>query len=353
MMDSPSNHNPYFNLTAIRKPDMFFGRNHLLRRFYAAIANRQSVSLVGPRHIGKTSFLLCASQPKMRERFEFDLRHHIFVYLDLREYLHKTCEDFFEAVSNGLIARCPDSVDVRLPSKSNGEDKFSLLLEQIVDQQFFPVLLLDAFDNITLNKHFDPEFFAFLRAQATIGKISYVTATISALAEVRHRGIADSPFFNIFYNYPLGPLTLEEARELITIPAIEAGLPFSDNETVWILEMAGRHPFFIQRICHCLFEEKAAHGVEQIDLRHVKKLAYLDLRLHFQDTWNRLSETEQLALHDEAQQRKNQPRELPELSESALFRQFVRNILQAKVYESSIRGNKLETYESRFSTPQK
>src|SRR6266568_5017568 len=131
MMDSPSNHNPYFNLTAIRKPDMFFGRNHLLRRFYAAIANRQSVSLVGPRHIGKTSFLLCASQPKMRERFEFDLS----------EYLHKTCEDFFEAVSNGLIARCPDSVDVRLPSKSNGEDKFSLLLEQIVDQQFFPVLL--------------------------------------------------------------------------------------------------------------------------------------------------------------------------------------------------------------------
>ncbi len=38
-------------------------------------------------------------------------------------------------------------------------------------------------------------------------------------------------------------------------------------------------------------------------------------------------------MHDEAQQRENQPRELPELSESALFRQFVRNILQAKVFE--------------------
>jgi hypothetical protein len=333
MPDSPPNSNPYFNLTAIRSLEMFFGRSHLLRRFYAAIANRQSVSLVGPRHIGKSSFLLCASLPEMRERFEFDLSHHIFVYFDLREYLHKTCEDFFDAVSNGLIARCPDSVDVRLPPGSNGEDKFSLLLEQIVDQQFFPVLLLDAFDNITLNNHFDPEFFAFLRAQATIGKISYVTATIAPLAEVHHRGIADSPFFNIFYNYPLGPLSLEEARELIRRPAKEAGLPFSDNETLWIFEMAGRHPFFIQRICYCLFEKKSSSGIEQIDLRHVTKLAYIDLRPHFQDTWNRLSEIDRMMLQDEAQQRENQPRELPELSESALFRQFVRHIRRAKVFK--------------------
>ena len=331
MQNLPSN--PYYNLTAIRNPDMFFGRTNLLRRLYGAIANRQSVSLVGPRHIGKTSFLLCASQPKMREQFEFDLSHHIFVHLDLREYLHKTCEDFFEAVSNGLITRCPDSIDVRLPSGSNGEDKFSLLLEQIVDQQFFSVLLLDAFDNITRNKHFDPEFFAFLRAQATIGKISYATATLAPLAEVCHRGIVDSPFFNIFYNYSLGPLTLEEARELITIPAMDAGLPFSDDEIAWILDMAGRHPFFIQRVCHCLFEEKSSTNKVQIDLRHVKKLAYVDLRQYFMDTWDRLSETERMVVQDEALQRENQPRELVELSESALFRHFVRHILQAKIFK--------------------
>src|SRR5438128_1805306 len=124
MLDSPPNLNPYFNLTAIRSLEMFFGRTHPLRRFYATLANRQSFSLVGPRHIGKSSFLLCASQPEMRAHFEFDLSHHIFVYLDLREFLHKTCEDFFHAVSKGLIARCPDSVDIRLPPRSNGEDVF-------------------------------------------------------------------------------------------------------------------------------------------------------------------------------------------------------------------------------------
>jgi hypothetical protein len=334
MPDSPPNLNPYFNLTAIRNLEMFFGRTYLLRRFYAAIANHQSVSLVGPRHIGKSSFLLCASQPEMRAHFELDLSHHIFVYLDLREYLHKTCEDFFHTVSRGIIAQSRDLPDLKLRPRGKGEDKFSLILEQIVDQQFFPVLLLDAFDNITLNKHFDPEFFAFLRAQATIGKISYVTSTIAPLAEVRHRGIADSPFFNIFYNYTLGPLTSEDAQELITIPAEEVGLPFTDDEKVWILDMAGRHPFFIQRVCHCLFEEKSSLGNGQIELQYVEKMVYEDLWPHFKDTWDRLSETDRMMLQDEAQQEENHSRNLPELSESALFRQFVRQFVRQFMHDN-------------------
>jgi hypothetical protein len=325
--------NPYFNLTALRNPDMFFGRAGLLRRFYSAIANRQSVSILGSNHVGKSSFLLCARLPEIQERFDYDLSYHIFVYLDLRVYLHKTCEDFFEAVSNGIIARCPDSIRINISSGISGEDKFGFLLEQIVDQQFFPVLLLDSFDKITLNKHFDPEFFSFLRSQATIGKISYVTATIAPLAEVCHSGIVGSPFFNIFYNFVLGPLTLDEARELITKPAMEAGLPFSQDEVVWILDMAGRHPFFIQRVCHCLFEEKTSTKEMSIDLKYVKKLAYVDLQQHFNDTWDRLPETERLIALDQAQLRENQSRELAELSESALFRQFVRHKLQAKIFK--------------------
>jgi hypothetical protein len=335
--------NPYFNLTAMRSSDMFFGRSHLLRRFYTAIANHQSVSLVGPRHIGKSSLLRCASLPELQAQFELDLSRHIFVYLDLREYLRKTCEDFFHAISRGIIAQSRGLSDLKLLSMGKGEDEFSLLLEQIVDQQFYTVLLLDAFDNITLNKHFDPEFFRFLRAQATIGKVSYVTATIAPLAVVCHRGIVDSPFFNIFYHYSLGPLTPEEAHKLITIPASFAGMPFTDDEKVWILDMAGRHPFFIQRVCHCLFEEKTSTSNGQIEQQHVRNLAYEDLQPHFQDTWNRLSETDKMILQDVAQQRGNHHHKLPELSESALFRQFVLHIQRAKVFiMTSVRSANLD-----------
>ncbi len=328
----PTPSNPYYHLTAMRNGDMFFGRMRLRRSFYTAIANRQSVSLVGPYHIGKSSLLLCAELPEMQQSFEIDLSRHIFVYLDLRSFLHKTCEDFFHAVSRAIIARSPDFSDLALQSQRSSEDEFSNILEKIVTHEFYPVLLLDSFDKVTANKHFDAGFLAFLRAQATIGYVSYVTASIAPLPEVCHRDIVDSPFFNIFGNYTLGPLDLEEARALITIPAEKAGLPFTKTETEWILHLAGRHPFFIQRVCHYLFEEKLSQNGGKIDERRVRKLAYEDLKPHFADTWERLSETDQAMLQDEAQQR-NHHRELPELSESVLFRQFVRRTCRAKLFD--------------------
>ena len=76
--------NPYFNLAIIRSPEMFFGRTHLLRRFYETIFNRQSISLLGPRHFGKSSFVWFAALPEVRALFPYDLIRHFLVLLDLR-----------------------------------------------------------------------------------------------------------------------------------------------------------------------------------------------------------------------------------------------------------------------------
>jgi len=331
-LEEPFN-NPYYQLTAVRNPQEFVGRIRPIRYLYTALANRQSVSLVGPQLIGKSSLLQCAVHPTMQARFNLDLSRHIFVYLDLREYLHKTSEDFLDTVRQSIITQSRNLAGLDLHAEGSSEDKFSRVLEQIGDQGFFPVLLLDAFDNIIRNKHFDPEFFAFLRAQATIGKVSYVTASVAPLYEVCPRAIADSPFFNIFYNYSLGPLELEEARELITQPAENAGLPFTEEETEWILKIAGRHPFFIQRVSHILFEKKLSSRDSQINEQQIEKLVYESLRSHFQNAWERLSETQRVLLQDEARQKEISHRELPELSESALFRQFVRHVTGTKVFK--------------------
>ena len=326
--------NPYFNLNPIRSRDMFYGRTNLFRRFFAAIANRQSVSLVGPRKIGKTSFLLQASLPEVQQPFAFDASHFLFVYLDLRKYLHKTCEDFFLAVSRAIITRCPDLPELQLQAERDGEDEFERILELLSERGFFPVLLLDAFDNLTRNKHFDAEFLAYLRAQATDGKVSYVTASVAPLPEVCHREIVDSPFFNIFYKFPLGPLTVEEAQDLMTIPAEKAGLPFTASEIALISHLAGRHPFFIQRVCHYAFEEKILQN--NADEQLLRKLAYDDLYPHFNHTWERLTEAQKMELQEEAQKQENPQRKLPELSESDLFRQFVRLICGAELFNMTL-----------------
>ncbi len=341
--------NPYFNMATIRNKEMFFGRANLLRRFYETLANRQSIALIGPRHIGKSSFIWYACLPEVRADYTFRLGRHVFVPFDLREHLYKTSEDFFHNVSREIITQCRKISGLPLRSKGKGEDEFSNALDLIQEQDLFPVLLLDSFDNITLNKHFGPEFFSFLRAHATIGKVSYVTASIAPLNEVCHRGIVDSPFFNIFYPYPLDALAPQEAMDLISIPAEKAGMPFTDEEIALVLKLAGRHPFFIERICYVLFEEKQSTN-GKVDEQRLKKLTYKDLKPHFSDTWERLSEAQRSYLQDEAQQKGLQIRELPELSESALFRIFVRNTCQVGLFHITVR--ELEIALKKINDPQ-
>ncbi len=341
--------NPYFNLAMIRNVEMFFGRTNLLKRFYVALANRQSASILGRRRIGKSSFLWCASLPEMQAHFLFDLSRHIFVFLDLHDYLRKTSEDFFHRVSREIIEQGAKVPGLALPAEANGADEFSSVLDQVVKRGFFPVLLLDSFDKVTLNEHFSPEFFGFLRAQASRGRVSYVTASIAPLYEVCHRGIEGSPFFNIFYAYTLEALTHEEANELITIPSQQAGVTFTEAEVALVGKLAGRHPFFIQRVCHFLFEEKAQLGNEELDEQLFESEVYKDLLPHFKDSWEQLAEVEQMRLRYEAREEGNKQRELPELSESALFRKFIRDACQMGLFYISL--EELETALDKINDP--
>jgi hypothetical protein len=192
---------------------------------------------------------------------------------------------------------------------------------------------MDAFDNITRNKKFDPEFFSFLRACATAGKVSYVTASRAPLYEVCHNAIKESPFFNIFSTRYLGPLTQDEARNLILVPSREAGYPFIEAEAEWVLTLAGKHPFFVQRVCYMLFEEKSLQNDDEIDLDSVRVQAYNELRPHFEGMWERLDEKRQLQLKDEVRGIVGLHVEMPELSESALFCQFVREKCNIQLFE--------------------
>ena len=321
--------NPYFNHSMIQNVEMFFGRTSLLRRFYASLDSRQSVSLIGQRRIGKSSFLWCASRPEMFNRSSFDLQRHIFVFLDLHDYLHKTSEDFFRSVSKEIITRSAKVANLTLHTESNGADEFKSVLEQVVTQGYFPVLLLDSFDKVTQNEHFGPDFLGFLRAQASRGHVSYVTASLAPLYEVCHQGIAGSPFFNIFHNYTLEALTPDEANSLISKPAEQAGLAFTADEIALVRDLAGRHPFFIQRVSYALFEEKEQLKnnplMQSVDEQRLSRQTYKDLLPHFKDCWEKLTEEQRIHLwrntryHDD----RYGTHTIPELNESGLFQQFI------------------------------
>ncbi len=343
--------NPYGRLTPILDPHEFIGRAEVVQDLYTAIADKQSVAITGLRRIGKSSLLHYLPSPEAQRRFApgVDLNRYLFVLADFGEHLHKSSEDFFNALGAELISQSRSyPLTLEFP-KETGEDRFYELLNRINEQGFYPVILLDEFDKITLNSQFDASFFSFLRALAIRGRVSYVTASQATLREVAHRDLSGSPFFNIFYTCTLGPLDPEEARELVTRPAQEAHLPFTESEIALVLKLAGRHPFFIQRVCHFLFEEKLQRDDGAIDEQNVKNLAYRDLFPHFQDLWDRLSEAERTAIQDEAQQKNHSRRELPELSESAFFRQFVRHIRQVRLFQMT--GDELENALNKLDDP--
>ena len=316
--------NPYDNLLPITVADSFFGRERLMIRVFSAIANRQSVSLTGQRQIGKSSMLACMRLPEVQQRYGYDGSRHILVLLDLRTYLHRTADDFFASVNEHIIAQCRKYGELIVTERDeSGADAFVHLLEQIEEQSFHVVLLLDAFDNIAKNPRFDPEFFSFLRSQAP--RVSYVTASNAPLAEICHSTVKDSPFFSIFMLFPVGPLTRDEARSLLIVPSTRAGCPFTEDEVNWVLDLAGHHPFFIQRVCHFLFEEKSLQRERgaKANLYQIIELAYADLLPRLRDIWSRLSEEKQQMLKAEVLFNGIRRREFPEFSESTLFRKFV------------------------------
>ncbi len=331
--------NPFStNITAVWDPQMFFGRKRELRDICSAIANRQCLSIVGTRRIGKSTLLwyVQTQMAEMQTQFRYDLHSSLLTLIDLHEYEHKTSEDFFTSVSTQILTQNRGQV-VLARSPFGGADEFSSLLEQIKDQGLHLTLLMDSFHNVTHNKSFDLEFFNYLRSQASLGKVSYITASLAPLHEVCHHDIKSSPFFNIFGTCRLGPLTLEEAEMFVTMPAKAVGLPFTEAEVQWVIALAGRHPFLLQRVCYFLFKEKSLHPDQEADPEQVRDQSYHDLRPHFSSILERLSNADQERLRKEAQQRGSRQRgHLPEISESELFRQFLREASQWHAFQMTV-----------------
>jgi hypothetical protein len=251
---------------------------------------------------------------------------HILALIDVAEQTYQTYQDFLVFICKQFMEQNPQAISISDTSIGGETTDFKQFLDEIKDQGFHPVLLLDEFETITTYSQFEENFFYFLRSQANQGKISYITATKDTLNRVARDDLIGSPFFNIFGTYHLGPLQPDEALDLISTPAERAGYPFARQEIDWILRLAGRHPFFIQRSCYFLFEKTCQQTtpLNTTELDEITQQIYLELHPHFQHAWKHLDTLQQEQLAWEARHDTANKRNLPEFSESLLFRQFVR-----------------------------
>jgi len=290
--------NPYFHRGPVRDRKFFFGRTAETQEILSCVHRRQSVSIVGPRRIGKTSLLLHLADPEVRAVYDLG-DDHVFVYIDCQALSGSLTEsDVYRELLAGVVTVTQGVHRVERGSRESMTYlDFGRSLEQIVAPDLRIVFMFDEFEEIAGNGHLGRSFFNELRGLGQTDKVVYVTASTETLSDLTFHNqiVLSSPFFNVFYPVWLGFVNSEEARALVDDQASMVGFDgFDESDHAFLRETAGLHPFYLQVACYYLFEEKAkATGLTVPDYGQVRRQFAREARGHFRYAWTRLSYDEQ------------------------------------------------------------
>ncbi len=239
--------NPFFHRGAIRRVEEFVGREAEIAQTLGLLRNGQSVSLIGPRRIGKSSLLLHLGQPTVRAAHHLDPPHSLFVMLDCQELAGSPPEEVYELMLDGLLeAATVAGLTLETTGQPGTYRALDRALQQVYAQGVSVVVLLDEFELLAANQHLTPYFFARLRGLTTKYGLAYLTASQRPLfAITAEEAVLSSPFFNIFVTVPLGMFSEAEAHELFTRRLSRTAVIFPDELTRYLMWLVGRHPFFL------------------------------------------------------------------------------------------------------------
>lgn len=255
--------NPFTYGKPISTPDRFYNRKHEIAQVFSRLRNAEfeSSAIAGERRVGKTSLLKYLMHPDVRQMYGLDPDQYLFVYVDL-EMLNKeaTPTQLCRRLLNLLASHCPDP-DIGQTLKSSAQndflDSFELadLFDSIDERGLHVILLLDEFENVTSNPHFEQDFFYGMRGLAIHHQVALITSSCRELVELCHSdSISASPFFNIFANINLRPFTRPEAEAFILNTLAHTDVHFSADDMDLILRISGCHPYFLQVAGHFLFD---------------------------------------------------------------------------------------------------
>jgi len=282
--------NPYTNRSAVRCESDFFGRERELQDIYTRVLGSQSVSLIGERRVGKSSLLnaLMFSSQRLHHGVPEEFR---FILVDCQYIVGFEEEVFLEY----LLTRIAEET-----SSEIGEPRRYTLRQvarKLHADGIRPVILMDEFDVFVDNERITMDFLSFLRSWSSEFSIPLVIVSregsIDRLAESPTTG---SAFLNIFGIIYIGSFSENEASELVTVPAELAGEPFEPEQLLWILELAGHFPFFLQIACFHLFELNRSGAPPQEKRELLKKNFAYETMPHFEYLLGRLSEGERAFL---------------------------------------------------------
>jgi hypothetical protein len=280
----------------IRRAEDFYGRSIQVARFFEIVAGTQtqSVSVLGVRRAGKTSFLQYVSNLEVMARYIPNPRDYVMIYMDMSSC--RTPNDFYQRLMLSLERNLSGTRPFNLWQSPDGQ--VSLYdIETILCQHSHRriILLLDEFDQIRTGA-FDENFLIELRAMTGVldYELACVTASYWDLYQLGgHIGLPPtSPFYNIFYPTPiyLSGFGNTEAEALIRQPAAEAGIYYSETEVSDMYALSGSLPFFLQATAAHWFDERLFN--EPPTFNTIMDKMVLELSPYFDQWWRLLNNCE-------------------------------------------------------------
>ncbi len=292
--------NPFFHRGAIRKAEFFHGRDAEIEQILGLLRNGQSVSLIGPRRIGKSSLLIQLYHPEVLEPLQLGPQKALFVLLDCQELGGSPPEEVYEMLHLGLLDAAEEAGIALKPNGQPGTYRaLDRALHQIAGQDVSVVVLLDEFELLAANDHLTPYFFARLRGLTTKYGLAYLTASQRPLfAITAEEEILSSPFFNIFVTLPLGLFSQDEARSLLSDRLASTNVVFSPALTNHLLKLVGPHPFFLHIAGYHAFQAKLQNDgfIDEEALPSLDAPIEVEADSHLGYLWQNLTPEEQYAL---------------------------------------------------------
>lgn len=239
--------NPFYHRGAIRHAADFFNREAEISQILGLLQKGQSVSLIGPRRIGKSSLLIHLTRPEVRSNIALESARLLFVLIDCQEFGGSPPEEIYESLLDELLDTA-ESVGVSIaPTQAPGTYRaLDRALHQVSKAGVSVVVLLDEFELLAANDQLTPYFFARLRGLTTKYGLAYLTASQRPLFDITaEEEILSSPFFNIFVTLPMGMFTPETAVNLIKFRMESCDQTFSDELCQYLLRLVGASPFFL------------------------------------------------------------------------------------------------------------
>ena len=292
--------NPFFHRGAIRRAEEFHGRQSEVAQILGLCRNGQSVSIVGPRRIGKSSLLLHLCRPSTRDAYDLGPGRALFAMVDCQELGGSPPEEVYEALLTSITEAAASADLIVEPVQRPGTYRaLDRVLNTIYRTKVSVVVLLDEFELLAANGRLTPYFFARLRGLTTKYGLAYLTASQRPLIAISaDEEILSSPFFNIFVSLSLGLFSEVEASDLIDRRLTGTSISFSAALRDQIFYLAGRHPCFLHIAGYHAFQALASGQIEAED----RIASWLDASVevetesHLTYTWRNLTAEERYGL---------------------------------------------------------